>query len=306
MYTFNKILVGLDNSAMDIQLIKAACRICRLSGSSDIYFTNIVREFDYPQSLLKEFPDIIEKALNERKALIEKAVQENFECADVNIHYVIEQGKPTRYLMKLVSELDLDLVVIGRKSEKPGGGVIINRLARRASCSLLVVPKDTELNLQNIWVPSDFSTYSKMAVEKSIEIASRMEGSPSVTIQNVFQVPSGYHYTGKSFDEFGTIMREHAQKDYHAFTSDINLDGISHEVIYSLDNEEDVISTIVKEARANAADMIIIGAKGRNATTAIFIGSSAEKLIQLDSELPVMIVRPKGKTAGIVEYLKEL
>ncbi len=306
MYTFNKILVGLDNSAMDVQLIKAACRICKLSGSTDIYFTNIVKEFDYPQSLLEEFPDIIDKALSERKEQIKRAVDKNFDCAEVSIHYVVEQGKPTRYLMKLVSELDLDLVVIGRKSEKPGGGIIINRLARRASCSLLVVPKNTNLNLQNIWVPSDFSGYSKMALEKSVEIARRVDGTPTINIQNVFQVPSGYHYTGKSFQEFGEIMKNHAQKDYQTFTSHVDLDGIALNVIYSLEQDEDVIFTIVKEARSQKADMVIIGAKGRNATTAIFIGSSAEKLIQLDSELPIMVVRPKGKTAGLVEYLKEL
>lgn len=306
MYTFHKILVGLDNSSMDTQLIKAACTICKLSGSTDLYFTNVVRDFDYPQSLLKEFPDIIEKALAERKAQIETAVKEHFSCSGVNIHYVIEQGKPTRYLMKLVNNLDIDLVVIGRKNEKEGGGVIINRLARRASCSLLVVPKDAEINLQNIWVPSDFSSYSKMALEKSVEIANRADINPTIHIQNVFQVPSGYHYTGKSFDEFGKIMKDNAEKDYQIFTSEIDFDQVAHEVIYSLDHDEDVISTIVKEARAGKADMIIIGAKGRNATTAIFIGSSAEKLIQMDSEMPVMVVRPKGKTAGLVEYLKEL
>ena len=54
------------------------------------------------------------------------------------------------------------------------------------------------------------------------------------------------------------------------------------------------------------ADAIVIGAKGRTDTTAIFIGSSAEKLIHIDSTIPIMIVRPKGRRAGIIELLKDI
>ena len=306
MYKFNKILVGLDNSTMDSQLIKAACAVCRFSGTTDIYFTNVVREFDYPQSLLDEFPDIIERALAERKAQIEQSVKENFVCSDVKIHYIIDQGKPTRFLMKRINDLKIDLLVLGRKNEKEGGGIIINRLARRASCSLLVIPKNAHLNFSKIWVPSDFSSYSKMALEKAVRIAKKIETKPSITIQNVFQVPSGYHYTGKSFDEFAEIMKENAHKDFLTFSSSINFEGIDHKITYTLDKDEDVIASIVKAAKKAKADLIIIGAKGRNATTAIFIGSSAEKMIQMDSNIPMLVVRPKGKTAGLVEYLKDL
>ena len=299
MYKFNKVLVGLDNSEMDVQLIKAACKICQLSGSKEVYFVNIVREFNYPDELVKEFPDIIDKALDERKSQIEANVNEHFQC-DVTHHYIIEQGKPTRFLMGFVAKHKIDLMVLGRKN------VIITRLARRASCSMMVIPKNSKLDFEKILVPSDFSTYSKMAVEKAIVLAKKSTKKPQIIIQNVFQVPSGYHYTGKTYDEFAGIMKANAEKDYAAFSSDFNFGNLPVKVVYSIDKEDDVIATIYHKAKNMHADLIIIGAKGRNATTAIFIGSSAEKLVHLDKDIPLLVVRPKGKTAGLVEYLKEL
>lgn len=306
MYKFNKVLVGLDHSEMDEQLIKAACKVCQLSGSKEVYFVNIVREFNFPDELVREFPDIIDKALQERKDRIESAVNAHFQCTEVNHHYIIEQGKPTRFLMNFVSKHKIDLMVLGRKNEKSGGGVIVTRLARRASCSLLVIPKNSKLDFEKILVPSDFSSYSKMAVEKAIAFSKKSQHKPQIIIQNVFQVPSGYHYTGKTYDEFSGIMKANAEKDYAVFSSDFNFGDMPYKVIYSLDKEDDVIATIYNKAKSIHADLIIIGAKGRNATTAIFIGSSAEKLINLDKEIPLLVVRPKGKTAGLVEYLKEL
>ncbi|MFT6135875.1 MAG: nucleotide-binding universal stress UspA family protein [Cyclobacteriaceae bacterium] len=291
---------------MDIQLIKAACTICQLSGSKEVYFTNIVREFNYPDSLVKEFPDIIDKAIEERKRLIEKSVLEHFKCQGVQHHYVIEQGKPLRQIMKMVSQEKIDLVVLGRKNEKNSGGVLVNRLARRVSCSLMVMPKNATLKLEKVLIPSDFSSYSKMAVEKAVSLAKKSPENTSLFVQNVFQVPTGYHYTGKSFEDFTTIMKDNARKDFQAFTFDINYQNLKVDIIYTLDKDDDVIASIYKKAHEIEANLIIIGAKGRNATTAIFIGSSAEKLIHLDKDIPLLVVRPKGKTAGIVEYLKEL
>lgn len=63
---------------------------------------------------------------------------------------------------------------------------------------------------------------------------------------------------------------------------------------------------MIDKAHEINANAIIIGAKGRTATTAFFLGSIAERLIQLDNDIPLMIVRPKGKNAGFLEFLKEL
>ncbi|MBV6646759.1 MAG: universal stress protein, partial [Cyclobacteriaceae bacterium] len=249
---------------------------------------------------------LLEKALNERRALIENKVNSMFSCEGVKVHLMIRQGQPTKEIMKFAVKQKIDLIVLGRKNEKKGGGILINRLARRASCSLLVIPKDIEVKLDKVLVPIDFSNYSKLALEKALDLAEKSENNPKIIVQNVFQVPSGYHYTGKSFSEFAEVMKGNAEKDYKLFSQGISAKDVDMETLYTLDKDDDIIPHIYKKAKSMKADMIIIGAKGRSATTALFIGSKAERLIQVDTDIPMMVVRPKGKSAGIIEYLQEL
>ncbi len=306
MYNFNRILVGLDQSNMDAQLIDAACKLCQLSGSEEVIFMNLIRDFQMPDELLKQFPDILDKALNDREKEIQEAVEEHFTCPNVKTEFVVRQGQPTREIMKYSANQKVDLIILGRKKNKDSTGVILNRVARRAATSLLILPEGHHVDFQKILVPSDFSDYSKIALEKAIELGNKSGTTAEMVVQNVYQVPSGYHYTGKTFDEFAQIMKDHAENDYAKFTGDLDFGNLKAEVLYSLDKDDDVIGCIYAEAKRKGSDLIVIGAKGRSGATALFIGSKAEKLIQIDSDVPLLVVRPKGKKAGIIEYLQEL
>lgn len=307
MYKFNKVLVGLDHSAMDKDLIKAASELCILSGTKEIFFINVIKDFDLPDSLKKEFPDLVDKALEERRIDIQKAVDQYFDCAEVKIaiNVIVEQGSVTKTLLKLSAKQKVDLFILGRKNDRKAG-VLITRIARRALCSLLIVPKGKKLAFNNFLVATDFSNYSKSAMEKAITLARKSGGKTKLTVQNVYQVPTGYHYAGKTFEGFAEIMKDNAAKDYARFMADFNTKGLKINPIYSLDKDDNIIGVIAKEAKKGHADMLIIGAKGRTAAAALFIGSKAERLVQLNEEVPMLVIRPKGRGAGFFDYLKDL
>ena len=307
MYKLDKILIGLDQSNMDIDLVKAAAYICNVSDTKEIFFINVIRDFSMPDELLKEFPDLLSKGIEERKTAMEKVVHDHFDCKkDPKINYLVEKGQPTKIFMKLIEDKDMDLVMVGRKKDKPGGGIVIHRLARRAGCSLLIVPQDVKESVRTILVPVDFSDYSSSALDQAIGVADNSNSDVRIIAQNVYQVPSGYHYTGKTYEEFADVMKKNAEKSYNAFIKKVDTKGHSIEAIYSLDKGEDPIKLIYDTAKELNADGIIFGAKGRSATTALFIGSTAEKLINVDVDIPVMVVRPKGRQAGILDYIREI
>lgn len=307
MHNFHKILVGLDLTDIDEQLIRAASFITRTFKSTDIYFYNVIREFNVPDELIKEFPTVIEQLIVDRKHELEEKVNQYFSFPEgVNVHFLVKQGQPTKKLMKFAEEKQIDLIMVGRKPKPKGGGVLISRLARRAGCSLLIVPKEYKNALEKLFVPIDFSEYSFDAMAQAVSIARANEKPVKIIAENVYNVPQGYHYTGKSFKEFAVIMKENARKDYEKFIKQVDVEGIDIEPIYTLDKEDDVIATIFQTAKKHAADIIIIGAKGRSATAALFIGTNAEKLVQMESKIPILVVRPTGRTEGLLEYLKEL
>ncbi len=307
MHNFHKILVGLDLTEIDEQLIKAASFITNTFNSKEIYFYNVIRDFSVPEELIKEFPKVMEQLVVDRKNELETKVNQYFTGpADIKVHFLVKQGQPTKKIMKFADEKTIDLIMVGRKPKSNGGGTLISRLARRAGCSLLIVPKEYNNGLERLFVPIDFSDYSLVAMEQAVAIARSNSKPVKIVAENVYSVPQGYHYTGKSFKEFASIMRENATKGYEKFIKQVNTDGIDLEAIYSLDKNDDLIGTIFSNAKKHHADIIIIGAKGRSATAALFIGTNAEKLVHIDSKIPILVIRPTGRTEGLLEFIKEL
>ncbi|WP_375578818.1 universal stress protein [Marivirga tractuosa] len=307
MYPIKKVIIGLDLSELDQTMVEFADFLSNASAVEDIYFVNVIKNLYIPKEVLKEFPDMVENAIKERKEEMEKKF-EKFSKGEhkSKFHFSVLTGKIADSILKFTKEKDIDLIVMGRREKAEQSGSLSQRLARRAACSLLIIPEGTNAKMDRILVPSDFSEYSKLALEEAINIARSNQNSTEITIQNVFTVPTGYHYTGKSFEEFTEVMRENAVKNYKKFISKIDTKDIKINAVYSQDTNEDVTTDMVEKAHEINANAIIVGAKGRTATTAFFLGSIAERLIQLDNDIPLMIVRPKGKNAGFLEFLKEL
>jgi nucleotide-binding universal stress UspA family protein len=101
-------------------------------------------------------------------------------------------------------------------------------------------------------------------------------------------------------------MRTYAESSFKKFIRKINTKGVKITPIYTKDDDDDPVQEIVSTAREIEADSIIIGAKGKTAATALFIGSIAERLIQFNDSLPLLVTRPKGKNAGILDYILEI
>jgi nucleotide-binding universal stress UspA family protein len=290
MYLIKKMIVCLDQTPIDQTLIEQAAFIAKVNQTKKVYFANVIKNLSIPKEVLEEFPNLIENMINERKEAMEKVVKAHFPpLKGLSISYVVKEGNLSKKILKLAEEKSADMIIIGRKVNLPGTGVAAQRLARRASCSLLIVPEGSTPKLTKLLVPSDFS-----------------EGTAEIVCQNVFSVPSGYHFTGKSYEEFTEIMKMHAEINYKKFIRKIDTKGINITPIYTKDDDDDPVQEIVSKALEIGADGIIIGAKGRTAATALFIGSMAERLIQYNESLPLLVTRPKGKNAGILDYILEI
>lgn len=308
MNPLKKILVCLDLSDLDETLIKFASFIVDTGDVQKVIFVNIIRNFNIPEEVNKEFPRLLETAIVERKEKLKAVVDAYFTSKkeEVIFTYMVKQGIAAKKILKISKEKEVDLIIAGRKNKLVGTGVVTQRLARRASRNLLIIPEGSEPKLNKFLVPNDFSDYSKIAMEEAVSIASNMEEEVKIICQNVFTVPVGYSYTGKSYEEFASIMEHHAKIDFKKFIKEIDVKGLRIDEEYTLDRDDDPVNDIYHMALEKQVDAIIVGAKGRTATTAIFLGSMAERLIQLNAKVPMLVVRPKGKNAGIIDLIKEI
>ena len=297
----------MDTSSTGSVLLKFLKFIVETHDTQEAHIFNSISHMKIPDAVLKEFPEIKDKAIEERRQLLEDKVKNSLPkevAAICQIH--VKEGAPAKEVLKFVDKNNIDLIMVGRRKGFAASAVLPNRLARRAACNLFIIPEDSELNYNLLHVPCDFSPHSKIAMEEAIRLARHHENETKIIIQNVYTVPGGYHYSGKTYEEFAEVMKANAQKDYKRFIKQIDAEGLNIEVVYSLDTNDNPVTDIVDFANYHRPGVIIIGVKGRTSTTALFIGSRAEHLIQQNSQIPMMVVRPKGKNAGILDLLKEI
>lgn len=307
MSPIKKILVGLDFSEMDPTLIKFAAFVAKDFSATDICFIHVIRGSRIPKEIKLKYPELSKVASAEKKEQMQALVAAHIDPQlTTSFKYVVKRGQAAKKTLKTAREEAVDLVIVGRKSALKGSGVLSQRLARRLECSLLIVSQDCEPKLKSILVPSDLTDYSALAMKEAINVASNSKLGVAVICQNVYTVPTGYYYSGKTYEEFAQLMEKHARADYEKFIRKIDTKGIEIKAVYSLDSDDDPVEDIYQMAKNSEADILIIGAKGRSSTTALFLGSMAERLIQYNFQIPVLIVRHKGRNAGILDYLKEL
>lgn len=312
MQPIRKILVALDHSSLDSELVDYAQFFVSISEVTDVHFMHEVK-INLSASMKKEFPDLEKETKAQRKREIEDVIKSHFKPKrEVNSKFTItNESNSIKPIIRAIKAESIDMIMVGSKDPKHGGGTFTHRLARRSPCHVLTVPIGSSTHLKRtnkvkkFLVPIDFSEYSKQALERAILIASRVKDPVEVICQNVYTVPSGYHYSGKSRDEFAEIMKKFAIENFGNFIKDIDTKGVKLKPVYSDDINEDKTSDIRDLAKKENVDGIIMGSRGKTAA-ALLLGSIAEKLIRNEKHFPILVVRKKGDFEGFIDRIRKL
>ena len=299
MITFEKILVCIDLSTAGQGIIKKACAVAKRANTKEVSFLYVVKDFNLPESLHNEFPDLVDKAMEERRKELEGVIEENFQCNDIPIKVLIRQGNLTKEILSASAKEGTDLIIIGRKEESDS--VLNTRIARRAACNLLIVPREGDLEFEKVLIPVDFSNYTGLSLDTALTLT--QDKDSEIYLHNVYSVPSSYRYSGKTYEEFAELLKEHAMKDLGALTKNVKIEKQKLTPIHTNDHGHNLIDVIYQEAKSKKVNLIVMGAKGRTAASALFIGSKAERMIQINENIPLLVIREKGANAGILESL---
>jgi len=300
-------MVGLDFTPMDKVLIEHASFLAALIKPEKIYFVNAQQGLDAPEDLLADYPELDAPLDEKLRDELQLEVDQYFKMVSgTEIECLILKGNPSAELNNYVQIKKIDLLITGRKRELKGSGVVPQKLVRKVPASVLFVPEKNVFSLAKVVVPIDFSTNSRMALEEAATLTSADLEHTSITTLHHYKLPSGYYKTGKTEEEFGAIMLENAKKKHATFIAETNLKGNTVNAEYVFDNEHTPGEVVNKFAHEVGATLIVIGGKGRTDASALFLGSTAEKLIGLDKDIPLLVVKDKKATFGLLEMLKKL
>jgi nucleotide-binding universal stress UspA family protein len=246
--------------------------------------------------LRKQYPGFENPRDEQLREKMEEEVKAHFpDHEGYDISYEIIEGSPRKEMLRWAHVKNIDLLIVGRKNRLEGSGIVPRQLARGVYCSVLFVPENVDMRLRRMVVPTDFSDFSSIALESAIDIA-RCDKDCRVYTQYIYTVPYGYYRTGKTEAQFAHIMKSYAEERYQKFIEGIDNKGMEIVPVFSYDHDKKSPAFMIYDlAREKDADMIVIGPRGRNALTSILLGSVTEKLITLNSDVPMLIAKNKDK-----------
>jgi len=296
MKRFRRLLVGLNLTDQDNAVIQAAGKITHLFQSEKVYFMYIVERSDVPEEISEKYPGLLGPSEEDAWKIMRKKVDNYYKGAPVtNIAHEIVEGKQVDMLLQHISQKDIDLVVVGRKRWENISGHVTEHLARKAPCSVLIIPEGNDMILKNILVGTDFSPHSKGAMDMAIAFAFRTGLAKIVCLHII-----GYQSPDKHYDGFLELLKKVARDDFDKFLKQFRFQGIN--VRSTIRVERNIAKAIREFLWEHKTDLIIVGARGRTAAAAVMLGSVTENLIRI-TNTPLLAVKRKGANMSLLKAL---
>jgi nucleotide-binding universal stress UspA family protein len=152
-----------------------------------------------------------------------------------------------------------------------------------------------KLSIQNILVPIDFSKMSTQAIETAKRLAERFGATVHLAHVHEFEYPAGF--IGPVFSAGGLpeSFEEHRRKALVEDLSELARSrGLSPAGATHLREGAPAFDEICSLARELPADLIVMPTHGRTGLKHVFLGSTAERIVQ-HSPCPVFVTRQKKR-----------
>jgi len=222
MTRHQRLLVGMNLTEADRARSRYAEMFTRMCGAREVHFLHVREEQDLPPGIHDAYPQIREGEKESARQHLEDKACGVFSAPDgVLVSCEVVEGALLEEIIGHVRDLDIDLVLVGRRSGEQEPGVLAEKLARKAPCSVLFLPENAPEDITRILVAVDFSNHARAALEVAVELAVA-RGHQEILCLHVYKVPLGYSHTGKSLEEFEEILRQNAEEQYREMIAKID------------------------------------------------------------------------------------
>ena len=306
MYQLKRIVVSVDLTDLDEEVIRYTSVIAEVMDADTIYFVHVAQSLDLPDNLAKEYQSTLapvdETIKHETRATVDKYFQSR---SGTDTHVDVIEGKATETLLKYVKRKEADLMVLGKPNQDRRPPLHLGKIAELSTCSVLFVPKGADIQIEKIGVAMDFSEHSDRALRQAFRIA---EEGTNVKVfgLHVYKVPNGFSKTGKSYEEFAQLMEQHAREDAAKFFKKHKIEDATCEMRYKLSEDKAVHDELQEFSEEKNLDLLLIGSQGRTAAASLLLGSVSEEMVHYENNIPLFIVKEKDSNMGFFEALFKL
>ena len=284
MGKYKKILVAVDGSESSRNALLQAFRLA-VEEKCWVTVTSVVPPFTGDLDLTGVKGDVrasLAKPCEEALREAEKLAQEE----RVLIKTVCEEGETYERIVDLADGSNADVIVMGRrglkKIDRALMGSVTARVIGHTQRDVLVVPAGATLGWKKVLVATDGSKFSAIAVNKAIDFAKAYGGS--LVVVSVVDVPTEFYAEApQAVDD----MIKKAKEYTAAVKKQAESAGVTAE---SYIGEAEAFEAIIKLAKDEGVNMIVVGSHGRTGLRRLLMGSVTEKVIG-HATCPVLVVK---------------
>ncbi|AGA35285.1 Universal stress protein family [Thioalkalivibrio nitratireducens DSM 14787] len=271
---FQTIVLATDGSEYSAAAETAAVDMTR-HCEAQLLVTRVVLTNPEYEALV---PDRVQQAETEAQKQID-ALAGKARADGIHVETILRHGAdPYHEVVRVADEKHADVIVIGRRARSDLARLMVGdstaKVIGLASCSVLVVPRGTQMPEQRILVATDGSRLGDAAAYSAVRLARRC--NLPLTVVTVAP-PDGTKEQRTEADAALERVRKAAETE-----------GIGIEALREEGRRPDEVITDVATRRN--ADLIVVGSHGRTGLSRLLMGSVSERVIG-NARSPVLVVK---------------
>jgi nucleotide-binding universal stress UspA family protein len=294
MKGIKKILVACDLSPMDDNILSYLDEFTHAILPDEITFIHVYSKTSLPDSAFDSEKEKAHYRKNRHK-MAEEALHDVVESnlshrSDFRKKLIILRGNPFTELLQYCEKYKPDLLVTGKKHLSGGSGIIGQKLARKIKSSILFVSENNSGKIRKIVIPVDFSEQSEHAVQTAVNLHPLLD-DPEIICMHTYDVPPPLTIQLSPTLNLGKLIEENITESFDSFVKKLDLKHCPVKQVTIRNIENNTGKGILRYLEGEKPDMVLLGAKGHSLIEHLLLGSVTEKLIQLNEDFPLMIIR---------------
>ncbi len=297
MKRFAHIVTHLSLQDSDASVLAWTSIVARLAGSRRVTLLHPWHPLEIPAELKERYPWLLQPGIEISRERLDQLCSLHLDLDPaVHVDRLVLEGSPLALHLQILADTDADLVICGRTKEDWS---LVEKLARKAPCSLLSVPADAPARFERVLVAVDHSQFSEGAVDVARAFA--LAGGAGLTLFHAFEVPYGHERALITRETFVEGLRTYNETRMAKLAEEVRARGIEPEIHL----RESALPPAAIAAAVNAEnhDLVVIGCRGRDAIYATLLGSTAEAILR-ECPAAVVAVKPKGPSSGIPQAMR--
>ncbi|RMH10967.1 MAG: universal stress protein [Planctomycetota bacterium] len=194
----------------------------------------------------------------------------------------VARGQPDAEIIKLSTELDTDLLVMGRYGR--GGlkhgmlGAVADRVVRRNPTSVLVVQPEFRGPIRKLGVASACEDELNLELERALDLAGVL-GIERIPMIKAYDVPAGYHMLS-TYEEAAAKLAEVHERIARQQVERASA-GISRAVQVDIETRLGSPAKILPEfAEESELDLLVIGTHSRTGMAELVLDNLSEQIVK--------------------------